>query len=553
MGKIVRVEPGGRNCLPEGYAVGFVLRPTDCTKKRGHLQVVAPEIDYVLRTINRAALDSEPEYDTRGNNFVETPCTCHASLAHALENRQCLADPTRPRKLAERHLKGYVKIAKQLTKELWAIIDTQGKTPKSLLEKAASYAGTKRVHYEKCAREAQAHPLSWAERDRIFHDGQVKWGELSSRPRALLVQSVRAKGTTGVKEGEILRLPILEESVFRELEEDALHKYMHARGYHMTASGMSMQKRGRIIDKQAEKGWWVVGVDLKNFDGTEGQTAVVERKEFLTAVEKRFGKQDALRAVLHTQNFNRVQAGPLSGKIYGNRGSGTAGTSTGNKKVMLSLLLYAMGPAAKGRQGCTFLCDGDDTLIFVPPKYHELLADGRSRWITSWTRRMAELGYEVKLEQMVKDGPAVDAVHETTFCRARVINTPRGFTLCKKPADAMKVATNFRRHFRGTRFKDYCQTLSESFRGSYGDVPILCELHELFNVGGKVDKQLLENSGMEYMMQRTKTSPTKPIELSHRLSFHKAFGVTPTMQEKCEQALRELQPRFRAAILQSNY
>jgi len=441
-----------------------------------------------------------------------------------------------------------MKAQQELTKVLWIIIKQQQPHLKTLEEKAAGYTGTKRVHYEKCAAEARAHPLSWAERDRIFHDGQVKWGELSSRPRALLVQSVRAKGTTGVKEGEILRLPILQEGVYREWEEDALHRYMHARGHHMTASGMSQHKRGKVIKQQAEKGWWVMALDLKNFDGTEGEAAVIERDFFLKAAEAQFGRSDSLRAVLATQNRNRIQAGPLSAAIYGNRGSGTAGTSTGNKKVMLAALLYSMGPAAKGKTGCTFLCDGDDTLVFIPPRYQELLPDGSSRWVRSWCRRMGELGFEVKLEQLVKDGPAVDAAYETTFCRARVVETPRGPFLCKKPADAMKVATNFRRHFRGTRFKDYCQTLSESFRGTYGDVPVLCELWKMFDVGGRVDKGLLEQSGMEYMMSLTKDKTPQTMDQNHRISFWRAFGLPPAMQMQCEQAIREFTPRFKLAV-----
>ncbi len=544
-GRDLWIRPSATNCLPEGFSVGYRLKPMDCKRKRGHLQIQSPEIDFVLRVLNRAEREDQPEYAPEGNNFVETPCTCHASLAHALENRQCLNDPNKPHRIAPRHLAGYRKAQQDLTRALWAIIASREPHLKTLAEKARTYPSGKREHYEKCAREALAHPINHRERDRVFHDAQVKWGELSSRPRALLVQSVRAKGTTGVKAGELLRLPILCESIYREHEEDALHRYLHARGHHMTASGMSLHKKGKALKKMTRPGSWLLSIDFKNFDGTEGEPAVIERQCFLNAAQRQFGRDAQLKTVLETQNRNRFQAGPLSGRIYGNRGSGTAGTSTGNKKVVLAALLYAMGPAAKGKEGCTFLCDGDDTIIEVPQRFQELLPNGESRWITSWVRRLAELGFTVKVEQLVTDNSVTEAPYETTFCRARVIETPRGPFLCKKPADAMKVATNFRRHFQGNRFRDYLQTLSVSMEGTYGDVPILCEMGRAFDVGGRVDTSLLETAGMEYMMSRTTTRAKDPISESHRLSFWRSFNITPTMQKHCETALREFQIKFK--------
>ncbi len=560
LGKQVWVEPSQQNCLPVGWRVGFDLRPTNCTRKRGHLQVISPELDFVLRVHNRGeAFQTNfepdvcdlPDQRPEGLNFVETPCTCTASLAHALENRQCAGDPKRPWNIPERHKDGYRKQQHRLTKVLWAIIRQQEWEPKTLSQKAASYSGTKRVHYEKCAKELEVHPLTLKEKNRIFHDASVKWGELSSRPRALLVQSIRAKGVEGVKEGELLRAPILVEGCKRDLEEHALHKFMHADGHHYVASGMSLHKRARKIKTMVKPGDVVLSIDLKTFDGKQGETAVIEREEFLKASEKAFGVDEQLRAVIETQNRSTLQAGPLRGALYGNRGSGTAGTSTANKKVVLAALFYALGPAAVGRRGVKFFCDGDDTLIIVPRKF-QTLPDGRSPY-ASWARRLSELGLDAEIQQVLVDSTDSPIINEIRFCRASIVETPRGPFLCKVPTDALKVATNFRRHFRGTRFADYCQTLSTSFFGTYGDVPVLCKLSGCFDVGGRVDTSLLENSGIEHMMQKTTSNPADDIDDNHRVSYMKTWGVTPTLQIACERALEELAPRLRAAILSANF
>lgn len=553
LGKEYWILPGSNNCIPGGWKVGYRLKPTDCTRTRGHVQVVANEIDFVLRSLNRVDSAALPEYEMLGNNNVNTTCTCAAGFAHAIENRQriCIASgPSvkrgRPWLVADRHLKGYRKSQRELTSKLWKIACASGRELQTLKQKASKYSGTKRVHYEKCAEELSAHPLKMKERARIFHDGSVKWGELSDRPRALLVQSVRARGTNNVKTGELLRAPILVEGRYRDFEEDALHKFMHADGHHYTASGMNLHKRARKITKMIAPGDVVLSCDWSSFDGSLGQIGVEEREAFFDYATRHLGYDEQLKTVIATQNKATFQAGPISGQLYGNRGSGTAGTSTGNKKVVLAALFYCLGPALIGKGSVKLFCDGDDTLIIVPKQWQ-----GENNY-KSWVRRMTELGLETKLEQVLVDTPEQPAVERVRFCRAGVIQTARGPLLCKVPQDAIKVATNFRRHFRGTRFRDYCQTLSVSYAGTYGDVPILCKLGPLFDVGGNVDLGLLESSGIEYMMSKTTTTAGE-ITLDHRWSFYRTWGVSPNLQIQCEAALDELALKLRPLLVEANF
>jgi hypothetical protein len=300
-----------------------------------------------------------------------------------------------------------------------------------------------------------------------------------------------------------------------------------------------------VIKKAIERGDFVLSCDWKSFDGSEGWLAVDERDEFYIWVQETFGDDPALLEVLRTQTRCTVIGGPLTGKIFGNRGSGTAGTSTGNKLVVLAALFYSLGPALRGRNACKLYCDGDDTLIIVPRQFQGLNPETGRPWYLSWVRRLEQLGLETKVEQKLPDSMDTPASEAVRFCRAGVISTSRGWLLCKNPVDAMKVMTNFRRHFTGSQFKDYLQTLSVGLRDVYGDVPVLCGLWRLFDVGGRVDKELFDVSGMEYMIARNKSGGPGLITEEHRWSFFHTWGLSPTDQRRAEAALTDYLPHFR--------
>jgi hypothetical protein len=561
------IKPSDNNCLPAGFNVFIDLRPYVGKHKRQHLQYFSPHIDFVCKVLEARINEGEIlELLSRlnGFNYVETPCTEVGGLCHALLHRQRMCDCkhksleyveqfgilnqnaqvhpkcelTRPFKVSDRHMRGF----SRSIEHVYGVLDNIMKH--NLIEKPdyrtryMKYSGSKREHYRKCALEQDAHPIGTKDGPAIFHDGAVKWGEISARPRALLVQSVRAKGCDGVSPGHLLRTPIMIEGGYRDLYEDALHHYLHPRGHHMVASGMDLHKRGRKIRQMISPGDVVLSCDWASFDGSIASLGVVERNAFLTHCEKVFGVDKALRKVIATQNKCTIQAGPLRAQMFGNRGSGTAGTSTGNKILVLAALHYCLGPALRGRNACKLFCDGDDTLIIVPKQYQTINPSSGKHWWDSWARRLTSLGLQTKIEQCLFDNDVEQADQTVRFCRAGVIDTSRGPFLCKNPLDAMKVMTNFRRHFRGPRFLDYLQTLSVGTRDVYGDVPVLCELSTMFDVGGTSDTSLYENAGMEYMLQKHKSGRAGEINDSHRQSFWRTWNVTPSEQKRCEMAMR---------------
>ncbi len=547
----IETTPSPLNGLPLGMRCFIDSKPFVCTRRRQHLQFESTKLDCAIDILEAAMNRGQPRAHLcpeKGSNYCDTPCTSTGGFIRAGVERLRIGQQDRPWRIAPRHHTGYVKELQSLYGVLTAIVrqkkDLVRPDPSTRYEK---YSGEKKLHYQRCAAEHYAHPLGTRAGAQIFHAGAVKWGELSARPRALLVQSVRAKGADGVKPGTLLRLPIAIEGGYRDHYEDALHHYCHSRGYHYVASGMDLHKRGRKMDQMIEPGDLVLACDWSSFDGSLGWLGVEERNAFLAECEKLFGRDNALREVIKTQNRCTFQFNECRGAMFGNRGSGTAGTSTGNKIVVLAALRYALGPAMRGRSGVKLFCDGDDTLIIVPRRWQQR-PDHAGGWVSSWVSRLTKLGLETKVEQNILDEPAEPALPQVRFCRAGVIDTSRGKFLCKNPLDAIKVMTNFRRHFRGPQFRNYIQTLSVGMSNVYGDVPILHKFAEMFDVGGKFDAALYDSAGMEYMIQRHKSGTPGAIDERHRDSFFLTWGVTPSEQRACEALMDEVIQEFKRLV-----
>ncbi len=235
------VEPSRHNCLPENFPIFVKIKPFIHTRSRQTLQIVSSRISLVHDILEAAAnetpaVNNHPEW---GSNYRPSPCTDYGMQVLAIETRQRV-QPNRPWNIEQRHFKGYTKALANLYSVLAAIIrqrdDFLRTTNPDLMAKAMRYSGAKRAHYIQCALELAAHPLRRRGKD-IFHECAGKWGELSEKPRVLLVQSIRSLGVCSaagnVKPGAVLRAPILLEGWYRDFVEDALHHYCHKRGFHL--------------------------------------------------------------------------------------------------------------------------------------------------------------------------------------------------------------------------------------------------------------------------------------------------------------------------------
>lgn len=494
----VQINPGeerlNRNTL--------YLDPQVCTLDRSHLQLCGRSIDKIAQLLGEATVETD------------SPCTCSSNLAHALEHRHRLRDPRRPFRPGVRHRRGF----KEEMRNTYQLLTkaTRRTDIKTREEVVAGYSGAKRRHYAKCNAELR----EWGFTQRISFPANVKWGERNSRPRAIVPQAGKAKGTlqgggdVNVNPGETLLIPILVESPIRHHQESGLRKLRNVDGSRQMATGRSLLQRASDIRGMWYRGGVCLSIDCKSFDGSQGWLAEWERDECLRNYHSYEHIKDVERCFRSQSRLNIVAPG-LKSSIFGNRASGTAGTSVANKLVMITALKYA-ARRSYYNDDVRFYCDGDDTLIFIKP--------GAERFIPSWMRRLGCLGLETLVENVAT------APEDVVFCRSKMTKTPRGWMLIKKPVDAFKTMCGVMRHFKGSQLLDYFFTMNVGYGILWNGVPVMGALSEIYGRQGKFDPRLLSGDEGFKLRGCSRETPHLNITREHRDSFARTFGIPVTSQ-----------------------
>jgi len=504
--------------LVKRHAYGFegtnslVIKPNVyCSCSRSHVQIMGTAIKEIAVLLGLG----EPE--------SSTPCTCTLNLAHALVDRHRAAEKCRPKSLSKRDEKAYLKHLNDLF-ELGRV-SLKSQEFKTYDDVAAAYSGTKAILARKIIADMRENGFV----QRIFFNAMVKWGERNSRGRAIVPHQFFALGSELTKAGERLNGPIIVELPARSKQEEFYHVLRNKNGTRMFASGRSPGQRAKDIIKMFTPGWVCLSLDATSFDGSQGWLGVLERHAFLAWLKKmKYPELDDIKRCLSSQNRINIETREMRAMLFGNRASGTGGTSAGNKSVFLCALQWAMGLCYK-RNKCHFYCDGDDTLVFVHPS--------QMKHMRSWFKRLERIGLEVKLEN-VAHRPS-----EVVFCRAKIVELESGPLLVKIPSDAFKTQTCIVRHFKGTEFPDYIHTLGVGFGQLWGNVPVHRGIAKLFaGVDGKEKASLLGNSGLEYMLGaqgKRRSPPPKEPSLNDRLAYFETFGISPDAQIRIENLFEE--------------
>lgn len=458
---------------------------------------------------------------------VTTPCVCAASAAVAMIVRQHVANADRPKQLSDETKRQFVEALRHLYKQAKAtgrfIQMDPAKIPRC-------YTGEKRVHYECCADELRVNGYKGG-----YFSLMAKWGERQAlKPRAILMQVSKAFGTLRVKVGMTLRLPILLDLTVRRPLEAAMHSMRNVGGALLFASGHSLARRGEHINAMMNGNYYCFSIDAKSFDGAQGYLTILERKVCLEHIELTYYPKE-VRTAFREQDYLKIKSAGIRARVFGNRASGTGGTATGNKFVMVAILiacfdeLYHTGKVQ-------FYSDGDDTLIFIHRSVPEETARLR-------IKRMDEFlsphkGCATTVEEVAFE------TEQVVFCRAKPVKTANGWTLVKRPIDALRTVFTLVRHFKSRGILlNYLTTLGVGYRSLFSGVPVLGVLADVFALGGTVDRRLLASGGLEYMMARDNEETLSSVVTSGaRASFARAFGVSPATQKVVEQLLLTLRP-----------
>lgn len=462
---------------------------------------------------------------------ADTSCVCPNNLVNALVERQRLLDPTRPRGIRRRDMRGFESALRATYRSMSKIM--QGRGIATRAEVVESYTGAKRNYYRKCLNELN----EWGFTHQTFYPAHVKPDERNHRPRAIIPQAAKCLGTGeprapgSTMPGETLLLPILVENPVRRYLDEAMHSLRNPDGSRQFASGRSLKQRARDIRDMFPANWQCWSIDCSSYDGSQGELAVLERNVCLEFFRDRnYEHYRELKRALLGQNRLNVRADGIRAGIYGNRASGTAGTSVANKLVMIAALKHAAKVSYDAGQ-IKFYCDGDDTLLFVAPE--------AMRHENSWMRRLGRLGLEVVVENRAT------CFEDIVFCRSKPVETSEGVMLVKMPKDAYKTMCGVVRNFKGGELRDYFATLKDGYGRLWNGVPVMSKIANIFG-GGRVNRNLL-SSDEKFKWGYLGVTPINhiPITRAARASFMRVFGISHAAQleieDLCDQ-IGELMP-----------
>lgn len=270
-----------------------------------------------------------------------------------------------------------------------------------------------------------------------------------------------------------------------------------------------------------------VGLDASRFD--QHVRPEMLRWEHSLYLDCFIGQErDHLAWLLEGQIWNRctlrASDGVIKYSVHGSRMSGDMNTALGNCVIMCGLL---WGLQQKLGFHMTFVNNGDDCVAFME---REHLAAFQAAVQDYFLR----FGFTMKVEE-----PAF-IPEQIEFCQARPVYDGAGWTMVRNVHTILSkdgVCT----------VKDYAfTTLARSWLGSvgecglamYGGMPVLQAFYQAFLRNGCTDRDLaiVAETGMAHLARGMHRS-CGVVGDETRVSFWRAFGITPTQQREIEEYL----------------
>jgi len=278
-----------------------------------------------------------------------------------------------------------------------------------------------------------------------------------------------------------------------------------------------------------------IGLDAHRFDQHVSRKALEwEHSIYLGCY---VGKQKYLRWLLKQQLTNKgecfVDNSHISYSVEGGRMSGDMNTALGNCLIMTGMiwhLLRTLGVRGK------LANDGDDCVLIVERSDVEQV-------VASIPSFCHERGFSMKVEA------PVDVFEEIEFCQCHPVWNGQQWTMCR---NVTKVLYCDGAHVGRTEQEISIIREATATSGQVWSkgIPILPRFYEFLGKSGvrrltdkdkKLREFLMRNSGT-YWHSKGCDSGTYEITDEARLSFYRAFGVSPSEQVAIEKFYGALQP-----------
>lgn len=278
-----------------------------------------------------------------------------------------------------------------------------------------------------------------------------------------------------------------------------------------------------------------IGLDASRFDQHVSAAALRWEHTVYNAI---FRSRE-LQRLLEWQIDNRGKAytpdGVVSYRVEGCRMSGDMNTALGNCLIMCGLV-WEMCNERKIR--ARLINNGDDCVLICEKSDLQRLPN-----IKKW---FLEFGFNMKQE------PTVDILEKIEFCQMHPVYDGNAWVMCRSPnTGLMKDLTNIRPQMREDgsidtdAFARWCGAVGTAGLSLAAGIPIFdAHYKAMLRFGAKGGRGRVagfgdNSTGFEWLCQRMDRH-AESISDSARVSFWRAFGITPGMQVAVEEHIRSV-------------
>lgn len=391
------------------------------------------------------------------------------------------------------------------------------------------YRGRRQTMYRNAAVSLTQKPLSVTDFIiRLFIKAEKYNHTLKPDPAARVIQPRGPRATVEV--GRYVR-PI-EKKIYKLIN----HLFAHTLSnpdIPTVCKGLNAEERGAALAAH-----WkefnrpvAVGIDASRFDQHVSPAAL----EWEHSIYRLYYPKDKyfawmLRNQIHNRGTARVPDGKVKYQVHGNRMSGDPNTALGNVLIMCSgIWSYIQTLGFK----VTFVNDGDDGVLFCERGNLAKLQAGIQTYFQA-------LGFTMTVE------PPVFELEDIEFCQCHPVWDGQKYIAVRDPRVAIaKDSVAIKPLTNEKLAKRWAAAVGTGGLALAAGLPVWQEFYHSLNRFADGARPLqdptLEGSGMVRMAKGMNRSP-QPISPSARLSFFKAFKLSPGCQMALEDYYRQYSP-----------
>lgn len=305
------------------------------------------------------------------------------------------------------------------------------------------------------------------------------------------------------------------------IEKELFRGFRKVFGYDVVLKGMNATQVGTALRANWES--FVrpvaVGLDATRFDQHVSRAAL----EWEHSVYNAIFRSKELRGLLQMQLRNRgvayVEGYKVTYEVEGKRMSGDINTGMGNCLLMSSMVIaYCENRGIKHR----LANNGDDCVLFVESCDLTSL-DGLDAW-------MLDFGFTLTREE------PVDVFERIEFCQAQPVCTSTGWRMVRNPFVCMsKDMVSLHGWSSDTEVKYWLHSIGQCGHTLTAGVPVLSAWYRrLMELGSEAPEGWVDNVGRSGMWYMARGVSGGDIDDDARVSFYRAFGIMPDLQEDLE-------------------